>query len=536
MKVAFGPFGGKRARGAPTLLPPPFAVAADNVDPAQGDFRGLPRPALVATLAKPVVNTIYRFGQALASATQFWFHWAGDVDVVKGAVAKDTHERTFFTGDGVPKFTTASLGTTGSDLPSAALPLGLPPPATAPTLAPVPGTGAATGDLPGGLTRRQYVYCFVNEFGDIGPPSPVAVIDCYVGQHVTLSALETVPSNLAPISGRWVFRAEAGTYLFVAEVGPTGATFVDDKASDDLGEEITSVQYDPPPADMTGLIALPNGIMAGHTDYDVYICEAYRPYAWPEDFRLAVHFKIVALAAVGQGFVALTVGAPYLFIGTDPASFSQERVNFLQPCVAKRSVVSTGAEAIYASAAGLCVVGMGAPSVLTDALFTREQWAQYNPHTIRATWHDGWYIGTWDDDGVRRGFMFSPAGSVWVDLPAFGATAFYRDTVTDSLYCAIDGDVYKWKGSTEQYSPRWLSPRVRTPYANFAVMRVVASEYPATVRVYGDGTLRDEVVVHGPEVEKLSPDNAYTWQIEVAGGVVESVQLATSPEELGPAQ
>lgn len=61
----------------------------------------------------------------------FWFHWTTLVHAVKGPVAGDTTERTYYTGDGVPKVTDSSLATAGGGTayPNNSYTLGIPAPA-----------------------------------------------------------------------------------------------------------------------------------------------------------------------------------------------------------------------------------------------------------------------------------------------------------------------------------------------------------------------------------------------------------------------
>jgi hypothetical protein len=78
------------------------------------------------------IQSLYRFGQDVDSKTQYWFHWTGDVDVVRGFIHGDTSERTFFTGDGAPKATDNTLALTGAGAayPHNAHMLGVPVPTT----------------------------------------------------------------------------------------------------------------------------------------------------------------------------------------------------------------------------------------------------------------------------------------------------------------------------------------------------------------------------------------------------------------------
>lgn len=528
----FRSFRGLMLLREPTVLPEGYAPVAVNVWLEQGDLRPVERPREVLTLVKSGVRSIYRFGQALNSESSYWFHWTADVDVAKAQVAGDTTERTMFTGDGVPKFTNATLGTAGGNLPSAARPLALPPPQTPPTLSAVAGTGLADD------VQRDYVYVFYNEFGDVSAPSPVSTITCKLNQHVTLSGLETTTLNGVPTAGRRVFRSESGAYLYVADLPATGNSFVDDVATDALGEEIPSTEWDPPPDDLFGLLNLPNGQNAAFSGRDMYFSEPYRPYAWPEKYRLVFPFPVVGGAVIGQTVVVVTTGIPYLVTGRDPGGMDQRPASDqLPPGVSKRSIVSTGADVIYASNAGLCVVSTATAGLLTDKLFTPAQWeTRYNPSSITAVWHNGAYIASYLDGTTRRGFVFWPSAQAFVDLPDFAATAFHRDTVSGKLFCAINDRVYVWRGSTGEYALEWGSPHITGELTEYTWLSALASRYPATVEVWADDTLRDTVTVDRYEPVRIGDPSRQgvcrSWRLRVTGSTeLQQVTLAKSPAE-----
>lgn len=75
-----------------------------------------------------------------------WFTFDGDADVVRGPIAQDISERTFFTQDiDVPRFTYDPLALTGSGpFPRDSLLLGIPPPSTVPTAVINTITGSVT--------------------------------------------------------------------------------------------------------------------------------------------------------------------------------------------------------------------------------------------------------------------------------------------------------------------------------------------------------------------------------------------------------
>ncbi len=132
-------FGGIAPIVPPRYLKDNQAQVALNCPVFQGSIQPLSDPGTtIVTLAKNIVpKSIYRFGQDNVSDTNYWFHWASDVDVCRGQIAGDTSEWTFFTGDGGPKATynAIALGSSGQ-YPTTTRPLGIPAPTNAPTASP----------------------------------------------------------------------------------------------------------------------------------------------------------------------------------------------------------------------------------------------------------------------------------------------------------------------------------------------------------------------------------------------------------------
>lgn len=524
MKLAWTKFSGIRPRVDTRLLPDGNAVRADNVLTERGGIRPLKGTALVQALSKVGVKTIYRFGQALDSETQYWFHWTDDVDVVKGAIANDTEERTYWTGDGAPKYTTAALGTAGANLPSASRPLGVPAPTAAPSLA-ASGTGSTTA-----TETRVYIYTFVTDKGEESAPSPPGTITIAIGQGVTLSALETTASNSAVLSAKRIYRAQQGRYLFVAEITEETTSYLDEVASDSLGEVCPSIDWDTPEDSMFGLKGGPNGVMAAADGYDAMFCEPYRPFAWPQKYRRALDFPIVGIGQFGNSFVFLTTGFPAIITGVHPSNMSQETPKFYQPCVSKRSIVSNGADVIYASPDGLCSIGTSGTMVLTEGLFLPEDWRALAPETMLGAWHEGYYVGFYDPGGGVRGFMFNPTVGEWIDLPALEATAVYRDTVTDALYVCVDDQIHKWRAGAD-LTYTWKSNTVVTPLMDFAVARVTG-DYPLTFKMYRGDVARITKTVNSDEPFKLPAGLGREWAVEVSGATATlGIVLATSEQE-----
>lgn len=135
MMLSIKTFGGVAPKVNPRYLPEGGAQIATDVEAFGQSLKPLSGPgASLLTLAKSgTIQSIYRFDQDNPDETEYWFHWAADVDVCRGQIAGDTSEWTFWTGDGAyPKATYNALALAGE---SAAYPvgsrrLGLPAPST----------------------------------------------------------------------------------------------------------------------------------------------------------------------------------------------------------------------------------------------------------------------------------------------------------------------------------------------------------------------------------------------------------------------
>lgn len=526
MKLTWTQFSGIRPKVDERLLPTGNAQVANNVNTEHGGLAPLAGTSLMVNLTKTSVKTIYRFGLALNSSTQHWFHWNTDVDVVKGPIANDTGERTYWTGDGVPKYTTNALGTAGSNLPSASRRLGVPPPATMPTLA---ASGVAATD--GTSETRVYFYTLVTDNGEESAPSTAASVKITVGQGVQLSNLVTTASNGAVLSAKRIYRAQRGVYLFVAEIPIGTTTYNDVVPSDALGEACPSLAWDQPSDTMYALTGGANGMMAALDGYTVRLCEPFRPHAWPMDYAQTLMYPGVGIGFFGSSFVILTTGAPYVLTATHPKSATIGPAEFYQPCVSKRSIVSTGADVLWASPEGLVALGQGGANVLTKDIFTADQWLALKPDTMVGEWHEGWYVGAYNPGGGIRSFMFRPATQEWIDLPGIAITAMYRDTVTDALYVCVSNQVHKFRAGA-MLSYTWKSQEVITPLADFTAARVTG-DYPVTFKLWRNGVVRYTKTVLRDEPFKLPAGLGREWAVEVSGtSRVLGIALGTSEGEM----
>lgn len=542
--ISLTKFSGVAPKLAPNKLPPELAQTANNVRLLAGTLDSWTTPLIVYTGLTPApVSTIYRFGQDLVSDSQYWFHWPVDVDIVKGAIANDQTERTYFTHPTLgPRMTYNTLALTGGsgDYPWGSYPLGVPAPTVAPTAA-----VQTQGDTGTTAEVRVYVYTFVTSLGEEGPPSPPSnalTIHPNGGVASLANMAAVAPAGYAGyVTAKRIYRTLSGNlsteYQFVDEIPIAQATYSDAIPGEDLDEIIPSVQWFPPPATAFGIVQMANGITLVFDGYDIYPSEAYIPSAYPPGYSLAVDYPIVGGAAVGTTAFILTTGYPYLLTGSDPSAMSLVKLESPQSCVAKRSIAAADGGVMYASPDGLIyITGTGQVSNVTAPFFSRREWQALFPSSIHGYYHEGRYHGFYSNGLVQRGFIFDPSlGSAAFTFTDTYATAGFTDTVQDALFLKVGANIVRWGGDNEKQTYTWRSAIFEMPAPNNKTCaQVLARNYPATFRLYADGVLQHTQTVTDATPFRLPAGyRARYYEIELAGTAeILAVHVADAIEEL----
>lgn len=392
---------------------------------------------------------------------------------------------------------------------------------------------------------RFYVYTYVSALGEEGPPSPPSLrLEWSPGTSVQLTGMGTGPAagnynldrkriyRLATVDGQ-------GAYQFAAEIPIGQTTFTDDIATADLGEVLQSVDWDPPPANLRNLLALPNGVLAGSAGDQLCLSVPNQPHAWPRLWRDTANHRIVALGNFDTTIVVCTEVGVYLAQGANPEGITLEDLNLGQGCVAAASLVSLGLYGVaFASPDGLVLVGPGGPRIMTEGWFDRDAWQALKPESIRGFLHDRRYFGFYDN-GTPGGFIFDPApdgmGLVMLD---FHAVAGYSDPLTDQLYLVRDGAaIERFDDPARPLMPYTWAKRLRdlSLPANYTCAEVLAEDYSdVTARVYADGALKHTRDVTSMEPFRLPAGFAtrdYEWELSGTSTVRKSM-LAEDVDEL----
>ncbi len=483
MRLELTTFKGISPKVSADLIEGNAAQIAQNVKFQKGRldpwFNILQEQALQAT---ETVITIYLYED------QYWLEWEADVDVVPSPVSGDTEAKLYYTGDGIPKKTNLALATTGAGaLPIDFYPLSLP--------SPHDGAVAALGG--GGIGDPRsitYLWTVVSSWGEesiVSPPSNIVL--AMQGQTVNLSGMSliwqagiayTTADFVYPTAsegGAWIYKCvAAGTsggaeptfgtvvdgdtvdggvtwrayhnnivtkriyrlntgdttasYQFVDEIDVTLTAYADSKTDTELAEVLTAQDYDPAPDSLEGLTYLSNGILLGFSGKDLYVSEAYRPWAWPIGFIISLPFTIVSIASMGQSALITTEENPFIVTGTDPQAISKRQLPTAKACVAKRSTVGYFNGACYASPDGITVVQAdGSLNVFTKDKYSVEEWSALFPTTMHGNIHDNKYFLFYKFLDTEGGLVFDLLTGELAQL-TFYSSATFQDKQADKLY------------------------------------------------------------------------------------------------------
>lgn len=543
-------FSGIVPRTGSTLLQDNQAQIASNVKLQSGELRPWRSTNMVYQTTVTNVKTVYKF-QGPAGINPIFLEWAQDVDITPGPVADTGDFRLYYTGAGTPKKTNWLLasgeGVGVPPFPNGYYEMGTPAPTGGPIL-----SAAGTGTAP--VETRAYVYTHVTEFGTVAEesaPSPANLVTCnFSGDAVTLSGFSTLPTGNYNFKYRRIYRTVSGnaatTYQLVAEIPIAQSSYVDTKSVTALGSVITSLYYTPPPNDLTGIISMPNGIMAGFRGSEIWFCEPYLPHAWPDIYVLTTEFPIVGLGVFGNSLVVGTTKQPYVVTGSSPSSMGQDKLPMIQPCVSKKSIASDQFGVIYASPNGLVSIGPGTQNVITQALYTRDEWQLLNPQSMIGALYNNMYFGFYKVGSVYNSLVIQRADQPpLVNFYAPASYAFVEPTTGFVHYLSpLDNRVYTLDtNTTTNTTYQWRSKRfLLGKPLNYAALQVHADyAYLAAnagssinIKLYADGaTVFDGNITSEFPVRLAGGFKAYNWEIEVNSNVpVRRVSIATSSAEL----
>lgn len=499
MRDAAKAFTGMQPRTEPHLLPAGAAQDALNVVLHRGSIQPLRAPAFVTELAKVgTKRAIYRFGKTVDDDARFWFHWLNDTDVATGPIPDDTSERVYYTEAGQPpRVTDATMATADGLMPTTWYRLGVPAPTVratvtvtqAPPPEPDPEAPPEEEGDKADLARQEcyLAYTYVSVWGEEGPPNEVSEpFTAMTGDTLNVINMDPPPGGAYNIDRKRLYVSvydpvsNVAVLRFWKEIPAAQETYSDVLDVTLLGEALPEFPLVPPPEDLFGLMAHPAGFMVGFSGQRVYRSEVFKPYGWP--YFSPVADQIVGGAILGQATIICTKGDTYMATQMDPQTFTPQRLEGNQPCVAKRTIRTFRGGVVYASPDGLVMVDQaGSIRVATEGMLTRRQWQAYRPESMHGAVHDNRYY-CWFDTGTERGALILEieSGGVTLTRSDIYVTATFADGRRDELFVALpaDNNLYKWDAGAA-LTGKWMSRRlILERPQNLGAVQVVADAYP----------------------------------------------------------
>ena len=305
------------------------------------------------------------------------------------------------------------------------------------------------------IEDRSYVYTYVSSIGEEGPPSePSTIIETLDGDAITLTGFDLGPEGNRDIDRIRIYRTNStaiGTeFQFVTTVPFTsiqtaGGAVIDNVLGVNLGEILQTATWFPPDPEMQGITSMPNGMMVGFKDKNIYFSEPYQPHAWPPEYDQAVDYRIVGLAPFGNSVAVLTTGTPYVITGSHPRNANVRPYKINQACLYKESIATANDRVYYASPDGLVEIGVNGARIVTEPYTWKAEWAQFEPETMVGEFHDGKYFGFFGADNT---VLPQPTGSVAVTGTIFDGTN-ESDIVAGgkTIILTLTGDTWKAAGT-----------------------------------------------------------------------------------------
>ena len=296
------------------------------------------------------------------------------------------------------------------------------------------------------LEDRTYIYTFVSNLGEEGPPSPASgVVKALDGDAIEITGFEAPPLENFEIATIRLYRTSstiAGTeFQFVKEFDVAASTTENVKQAD-LGEIIETTTWEPPPIGLSGITAMPNGMLVGFDGKNVHFSEPFFPHAWPPEYDQAVDYEIIGLAAFGNNVVVLTEGTPYVLAGAHPRNVNIRPYKINQACVSAESIASNVDKVIYASPDGLVEIGINGARLVTEPYVLKDEWAAFVPTSMVGEFHDGKYFGFFD------GTTNVPQAPAGVTTGGDTHTEVSIQAGADEITLTLNGDTWVAVGAT----------------------------------------------------------------------------------------
>jgi hypothetical protein len=195
-------------------------------------------------------------------------------------------------------------------------------------------------------------------------------------------------------------------------------------------------------------------------------------------------------------------------------------------------MISVDGGVAYASPDGVCFANGQGIRVVTEGIFSREDWQALVPSSMVFAFHDGvLYIHTAANVTYALHLANGKLSTVSLGTP----TTLYVDNVTDKLYAASGTNIVSVATASGRRTATWKSKRFVLPRPAPFAWLVIESDFPSalTVNWYGDGVLRHTATVSNRLPVRLPAGEFLEHELEIIGTATwNSLTIASSTAEL----
>lgn len=386
----------------------------------------------------------------------------------------------------------------------------------------------------------SYVTTFENLAREESAPSDPTLIDVYPFTDVHFyQPTETVSlEDSIPLVGMNVYRTYAGNnaaYILVNEhpidwqvtwEGMPSWFIWDDTKTPATATTLESAEWENPPIDMHNLTYVGNGFFAGGHNKDVLFSEPYRGHTWP--YRMSLPHQVVGITPVEGGILVTTTDLPYLILGADPASMSQQVIQVSQAGISSHSIARIGNAAIYLSNDGIVSLSGGQPSIkASQQLFTRQDWRnRYGSalHYIHAAEHDDILFcvvphPNQTETAQPFALRMDAESSHMTNLALGTIYSAQRVGTTDALFFGLSNGIAEfWPSGVAAASMTWHSGDFRFPRPVCFGAGKVVCDGVLTLEIYNGTTLVATQECDGMTFFRLPPVAPQElWSFRVTG-------------------
>lgn len=494
---------------------PSFAIKAHDVNLSRGSLHAWGAP--VVKFSGADLKSFY------AQGCQY-FAWQECVTVAEWL---PTSRRLFITGRA--KYPEAATYTGNNPLNY--FRLGVPAPTTEPQANHPPSLFLGTMS-----EVRDYVYTYVNVFGEEGSPSFASpIITAYDGEAVTITNLSQPPAEYGVVSIRLyrtstghrsageAIEKETGRFL-VAEIPVTRTQHVDVISSASLGDGLSTENTREPPAGIQQITSIEGtALLCGFHKNTLLFSENREPHNWPLEYETTLDDNIVAIASANAMVYVATSGYPYVIQGQHPCDGAERVVNKYDlplPMIScsPRGIVATPFGAIYIGAEGLVLLPpQGQAVIITQPLWTTYQWRQLRPAEGILGYYQGQVYFSISDNTFIIPIDKQTYGldTVYVTTASIRPTQM-QTTGTGQLLFLENSEVKQWDAGG--WLPYTWRTSTRDVISSITAVRVLFETAGTVDLEVSNKSKRVQTLLHNSKPKRLPRiGRAVEFEIEISG-------------------